>query len=98
METRFLEGPDAGEVVLLPEEGARAMEKYEWTPAEQKIIDDAMSRRADMGIERTPSRRKRDRRQQERTAARAKRRSSEVKVSFVCPVCGGPHSRADHPA
>lgn len=32
----------------------------------------------------------------ERKAAQAKKLPSSVVVRFECPVCGGPHAKADH--
>ena len=66
----------------------------DWTPEEQKIIDEAMAK--NVGIEKTPGRKKQDRRARKKYAARAKRKSGPVTVRYVCPICGDNHSKADH--
>ena len=61
----------------------------------------AMSKHSQTGssnvTEKAPWRKSRDaatrKRQEQRWA-----RKAEVSVKFGCPVCGGPHPRADHPA
>ena len=42
---------------------------------------------------RAKQRAKSRRRQEERWA----RKSGDVTTRFVCPICGGPHARDDHP-
>ena len=43
------------------------------------------------------SRQKRERDKRKREEKRWARKSGPVTTRYVCPVCGGPHPRAEHP-
>ena len=47
-------------------------------------------------VETTPGRAKRKRAAMKREEKRWARKSGEVVTRFECPVCGGPHAKADH--
>ena len=50
-----------------------------------------------MGFEKkSKDRLRRERRSKKREEKRWVRKSGEVVVRFVCPLCSGPHSRSDH--
>jgi hypothetical protein len=48
--------------------------------------------------EKAPWRKARDAKSRKRHGERWARKSGPVTTRFICPVCGEPHSRADHPA
>ena len=51
---------------------------------------------ASTNISKSPERQAKDRARRKRQEQRWARKSGPVTTSFICPVCGGPHSRADH--
>jgi hypothetical protein len=50
------------------------------------------------GRETAPWRKTRDAEARKRQEKRWAKKSGPVTTRFVCPECGGPHSRADHPS
>lgn len=49
-----------------------------------------------MGFEASQDRQKRRRDAQKRQEKKWRKKNGPVQVRFVCPECGGPHSKADH--
>jgi hypothetical protein len=49
-------------------------------------------------IEVSAARRLRSRLERLREETRWRRQSGPVSVRFECPLCGGPHAKADHPS
>lgn len=50
-----------------------------------------------MGMEKSLERRAREAKRRKRQEERWAGKSGPVTVRYVCPLCGGPHSKADHP-
>ena len=49
-------------------------------------------------LSKSPKRQARDRKRRKREELRWAEKSGPMTDRFVCPICGGEHSRAEHPA
>ena len=69
--------------------------------AGQARLRDMSGKRGQLGastnLSKSPERQARDRARRKRQDERWARKSGPVTSRFVCPICGGPHSRAEHP-
>jgi hypothetical protein len=69
--------------------------------AGQSRLRDMSGKRGQLGastnLSKSPERHARDRARRKRQEKRWARKSGPVTSWFVCPICGGPHSRTEHP-